>query len=132
MKWGKNFNVKLNVLHWVMQVSLVVKLIGSSKSSFQRIIKRFEETSDFHDWRRSDRPKRLNDRNIRMLKRLTENNARYSSYETANKLNNSLKNPMYKITVITYLHKNGYEYKTKIKKVIPYRRTEKTKDLIDV
>ena len=67
-----------------------------------------------------------------MLKRLTENNARYSSYETANKLNNSLKNPMYKITVITYLHKNGYEYKTKIKKVISYRRTKKTKDLIDV
>ena len=43
-----------------------------SKSSAQRVIKRFEETGDFHDRRRSGRPKKFNDRNIRMLKRLTE------------------------------------------------------------
>ena len=115
-----------------MLVSLVVRLIGISKSSVQRIIKRFEEAGDFHDRQRSDRPKKLNDRNIRMLKRLTENSARYSSYETNNKFYNSLKNPVYKTTVITCFHKNGYEYKTKIKKAISYRRTEKTKDLIDV
>ena len=49
-----------------------------------------------------------------MLKPLTENNGRYSLCETTNKLSNSLKNPVCKTTVITYLHKNGYEYKTKI------------------
>ena len=51
-----------------------------------------------------------------MLKRLTENNGRYSSHETTNKLNDSLKNSVCKTTVITHLHKNGYEYKTKIEK----------------
>ena len=46
---------------------------GISKSSVQRAIRRFEETGDFHDGRRSGRPKKLNDLNIRMLIRLTEN-----------------------------------------------------------
>ena len=45
-----------------------------------------------------------------------ENVDRHSSRETTIKLNNSLKNPVYKTTVLNYLHKNGYEYKTKIKK----------------
>ena len=89
---------------------------GISKSSVQCAIKRFEEKGDFHDRRRSGRSKKLNDRNIRMLKRLTENDDHYSSHETTNKLNNSLKNPLCKTTVITYFHKNSYEYKTKIKK----------------
>ena len=34
----------------------------------------------------SDGPKKLNDRNIRMVKRLTENNDRYSSRKTTNKI----------------------------------------------
>ena len=51
-----------------------------------------------------------------MLKRLTENNGRYSSRKTTKKLNNSLKNPVCKTTVATYLYKTGYEYKKKIKK----------------
>ena len=87
------------------------KVIGISKSPVQRAIKRFEETDDFHNRLRSGRSKKLNDGNIRMLKRLTENDGRYSSLETTNKLNNSLKNPVCKTTVIAYLHKNGYEYK---------------------
>ena len=33
-------------------------------------------------------------------------------------LNNSLKSPVCETTVINYLHKNGYEYKTKIKKSV--------------
>ena len=33
-------------------------------------------------------------------------------------LNNSLKNPVRKTTVIIHLHKNGYEYKTEIKKSV--------------
>ena len=55
----------------------------------------------------------MNDRNIRMLKHLTENNGRCSLPEITNKLHNSLKNPVCKTTVIIYFHKNGYEYKTK-------------------
>ncbi|CAM4834545.1 unnamed protein product, partial [Rotaria magnacalcarata] len=69
------------------------KIIRISKSSVQRAINCFEETGAFHDRRRSGRPKKLNDRNVRMLKRLTENDGRYSSREITNKLNNSLKNP---------------------------------------
>ena len=94
------------------------KVIGISKSSVQCAIKRFEETGGFHDRRRSGRAKKLNNGNIRMLKHLTENNGRYSPRGTTNKLNNSLKNPVCKTTVITYLHKNSYEYKIKMKKSI--------------
>ena len=90
---------------------------GISNSSVQRAIKRFEETGDFHDRRLSGRPKKLNDRNIRMLKCLTENDDRHSSRETTIKLNNSLKNLVCKTTVINYLHKNDYEYKAKMKKL---------------
>ena len=79
---------------------------GIFKSSVQRAIKRFEETGDFHNRRRSGRRKKLNDRNIRMLKLLTENDDHYSSRETTIKLNNSLKS-LCKTTVINYLHKNG-------------------------
>ena len=67
------------------------KVIGISKSSVQRAIKPLEETGNFYDRRRSGGPKKLNDRNIRMLKRFTENNSRYSLRETTNKINNSLK-----------------------------------------
>ena len=66
-----------------------------------------------------------------MLKCLTESNDHYSSHETTNKSNNSLKNPVYTTTVITYFHKNGYEHKTKIKAIF-YHKTEKTKDLLGV
>ena len=45
------------------------EVIGISKSSVQHVIKRFEETDNFHDRRRSGRSKKLNDRSIRMLKR---------------------------------------------------------------
>ena len=89
------------------------KIIRTSKSSVRRAVERFEETGDFYDRRRSGRLKKLTDRNIRMLNRLTKNNGRYSSRETTNKLNNLLKNSACKTTVIIYLHKNGYEYKTK-------------------
>ena len=37
------------------------KVIGISKSSVQRAIKRFVETDDFHDRRRGSRSKKLND-----------------------------------------------------------------------
>ena len=37
------------------------EVIGISISSIQRAMKRFEETDDFHDRRRSGRPPKLND-----------------------------------------------------------------------
>ena len=57
-------------------------IVGISKSSVQRALKRFEERGDFYDRPRSGRLKKLNDRNVRMLKRLTQNEGRYSSRET--------------------------------------------------
>ena len=39
----------------------VSKVTGISKSPVQRAIKRFEEAGNFHDRRRSDGPKKLND-----------------------------------------------------------------------
>ena len=52
------------------------EVTGICKLSVQRAIKRFEETDNFHDHRRNDRPNKLNARNIRMLKHLAENNSR--------------------------------------------------------
>ena len=42
------------------------KFIGSSKSFVQRSIKRFAERSGFHDRRRNGRPKKMNNRYVRI------------------------------------------------------------------
>ena len=62
-----------------------------------------------------------------MLKRLTQNEGRYSSRETCIRLNNSLENPVCRRTVINYLHKCGYEYKTRIKKPFLTKQHQKTR-----
>ena len=89
--------------------------VDMSKSSVHRALKRFEELGDFHDRRCSGRPKKLNNRNIRMLRRLVQDN-RYSAREITIRLNNQLINPVCVRTVTNYLHNCSYEYKTKITK----------------
>jgi transposase len=108
-----------------MTFEKISTIVGISKSSVHRALERFEERGDFHDRRRSGRPKKLNNRNIRMLKRLTENEGRYSSRETRIRLNNSLKNPVCRRTVVNYLHQCGYEYKTRIKKLFLTKQHKK-------
>jgi transposase len=92
------------------------KIVGISMSSVQRALARFEETGDYHDRPCSGRPKKLNDRNVRLLKRLIQNDGRYSSRETTIRLNNSLRSPVCRRTVINYLHDNGYQYNAKVKR----------------
>jgi len=91
----------------------ISNIVGISKSSVQRALKRYEETGGFQDRRHTGRPKKLNDRNIRMLKRIVQNDGRYSARETTIRLNNTLNNPVSIRTVINYLQQCGYEYKTK-------------------
>ncbi|CAF2146101.1 unnamed protein product, partial [Rotaria magnacalcarata] len=69
-------------------------IVGIFKSSVQRALKRFEERGDIYDRPRSGRPKKLNDRSVRMLQRLTQNEGRYSSHEICIRLNNSFENPI--------------------------------------
>ena len=86
-----------------------------SRTSVQRALERFEETGDFRDRSRSGRPKKLNERNVRMLKHLAkDDDNRSSACELMMKLNESLDKPICRRTVINYLQKCGYEYKIKI------------------
>ncbi|CAF4957996.1 unnamed protein product [Rotaria sp. Silwood1] len=68
-------------------------IVNMSKSSVQRAVKHFEEKSDFYDRRGSDRPKKLNDRNVRMFKHLVQTGHRYSAREIMLKLKTSIKIP---------------------------------------
>ncbi|CAF2778598.1 unnamed protein product [Rotaria sp. Silwood2] len=70
-------------------------ILGISKSSVQRALKRYEETGDFRDRRRTGIPKTLNNRNIRMLKHLIQNDGRhYSARKTTFRFINTLNNPV--------------------------------------
>ena len=65
--------------------------------------------------RRSGRPKRLSDRNIRELKRLIQSDNRLSAAKITTDLNMSVFKPMSKRSMRRYLKKLGYEYAIKIK-----------------
>ena len=94
----------------------IAALVGTSKSSAERGVKSFEATGDFHDRRRSGRPKKLNDRSLRLLKHLVQQGERYSARDLANSLNSSLEDPVCPRTVRNYLHQMAYEYRTMITK----------------
>ena len=88
---------------------------GISKTSVQRALETFEETGGFRDRSRSGRPKKLNERNVRMLKHLAkDDDSRNSARELMVKLNESLEKSICRRIVINYLQKCGYEYKIKI------------------
>ncbi|CAF4154283.1 unnamed protein product, partial [Rotaria sp. Silwood2] len=99
-----------------MSCRTISTFVGISKSSVQRALKRYEETGEFQDRPRAGRPKKLNERNMRMLKHLVQKGERYSGGEITIKLNDTLNSPVTSRTVINYLHQCGYEYKTQITK----------------
>ncbi|CAF4060051.1 unnamed protein product, partial [Rotaria sp. Silwood1] len=76
-----------------MTYRIISTIVNMSKSSVQRAVKHFEEKSDFYDRRGSDRPKKLNDRNVRMFKHLVQTGHRYSAREIMLKLKISIKIP---------------------------------------
>ena len=91
--------------------------IGVSRASIQRALERFEKTGGFQDRSRCGRPKKLNQKNVRMLKHLDKDDENGSSaLEITIKWNESLKKPVCSRTVISYLQKCGFEYKIKIQK----------------
>ncbi|CAF3067452.1 unnamed protein product, partial [Rotaria sp. Silwood2] len=100
--------------------------VGISKTSVQRALEIFEEIGGFRDRSRSGRPKKLNERNVRMLKPLAkDDDNRSSARELMVKLNESLDKPICRRTIINYLQKCGYEYKIKIEK--PFLNKENRK-----
>ena len=91
--------------------------VGISRASFQRALARFGTTGGFQDRPRCGRQKKMSQRNVRMLKHLVEDDTnRSSAREITIKLNESLKKPVYRRTVINYLQKRGLEWKVKIQK----------------
>lgn len=74
-----------------MSYRAIAANVGVSRAPVQRTLKRYDETSDFQDHPRSGRPKKLNDRNIRMLKHLVQDeDNRSSPRELMIQLNESL------------------------------------------
>lgn len=113
-----------------MSYRAIAANIGVSRASVQRALERFDETCGFQDCSRPGRPKKLNDRNVRMLKHLVQDDDnRSSARELMIKLNESLEKPVCRRTVINYLAKFGYEYKVKIEK--PYLNKQHRKARLD-
>ena len=87
-----------------------------SRCCVQNAIKKFEELGVHGDRKRSGRPRKLSDRDVRHLKRLVKGDARLSAAKITSDLNNSLPKPVTKRTVRNYLKELSYEYVVKVKK----------------
>ncbi|CAF3323878.1 unnamed protein product [Rotaria sp. Silwood2] len=92
--------------------------LGISRSSVQRALERFEEIGGFQDRHRSGRPKRLNKRQIHMLKHLIHNDDnRNSIHEIMKRLNESLEKPICRRTFVNYLQQCNFQFNGKFKKL---------------
>ena len=77
--------------------------IGISRASVQRALERFEETGGFQDRPRRGRPKKLNQRDVRMLKHLAkQDDNRSSAPEIMLKINETLEKPWWVNTDTVY------------------------------
>jgi transposase len=94
----------------------ISKQLGISRCCVQNAVKKYEETGSFDDKSRSGRPRKVNSRDIRHLKRLVKGETRLSASKIATDLNSSLPKPVTTRTVRNYLRELGYEYVVKIKK----------------
>ena len=85
--------------------------------------KDLKQTGGFQDCPSCGRPKKMSQRNVRTLRRLSEDaENRSSAHEITIKLNESLKKPVCRRTVINYLQKCDLQCKVKIQKPFLNRR----------
>ena len=90
--------------------------LGVSRCCVQNAIKRFEDTGSYGDKMRFGRPHKINERDIRHLKRLVKGEARLSASKITSDLNDSLPKPVTTRTVRNYIKNLSYEYVVKVKK----------------
>lgn len=95
-----------------VQISQQLKV---SRCCVQNAIKKFKKFGVYKDLKHTKRPKKINGRDIRHLKRLVNGDLRLSVSKITSDLNNSLTEPVSVVTVRRYLKDLGYEYVVKIK-----------------
>ena len=96
-----------------VQISKQLKI---SRHCVQNAIKKFKETGQYKDLKRTGRPKKIPDRSVRHLKRLVKGDVRLSAAKITSDSNASLPKPVSTRTVRRYLRDLGFEYVVKIKK----------------
>ena len=96
-----------------VQISKQLKI---SRDYVQNAIKKFKETGQYNDLKRTGRPKKIPDRSVRHLKRQVKGDSRLSAAKITSDLNASLPKLVSTRTVRTYLRDLGFEYVVKIKK----------------
>lgn len=99
-----------------MSMDEIAKQLNISKKCVHTAIKKYQATGEFTDKNRSGRPKKVDERNQRYLKRLVTGDNRLSVNKITKELNRTLREPICRRTVFNYLKKLGYEYKVKLKK----------------
>ena len=96
-----------------VQISKQLKI---SRHCVENAIKKFKETVQCNDLKRTGRPKKIPDRSVRHLKRLVKGDSRLSAAKITSDWNASLPEPVSTRTVRRYLRDLGFEYVVKIKK----------------
>lgn len=99
-----------------MTMDEVAGKLNISKCCVFNAIQKYKKTGEYVDKKRSGRPKRLDERDQRYLKRLVKGENRLSVSKITRDLNQSLSEPISSRSVFNYLKKLGYEYKVKLKK----------------
>jgi transposase len=72
----------------------ISKELRISRCCVQNVIKKYKKFGLYDDLKRSGRPKKVTDRDLRHLKRLVKGDARLSAAKTASDLNASLPNQL--------------------------------------
>ena len=94
----------------------ISKQLTVSRCCVQNAIKKYKKFGRYDDSKRSGRPKKIDERSIRHLKRLVNGDSRLCAKKITSDLNNTLPKPVSTMTVRRYLKDLGYEYVVKIKK----------------
>ena len=93
----------------------VSKQLNISRCCVQNTINKEKYLGTHESSKRSERPKKLDERDFRHLKRLVKGNAPLSTTKIASNLNASLPKPVTTRTVRTYLNELGFECMVKVK-----------------
>ena len=99
-----------------MPMDEAAKQLNISKTCVFNAVKKYKETDEFVDEKRSERWRKLGKCDQHHLKRLVKGENMLSVSKIRKDLNQSLPEPITSRTVFNYLKRLSYEYKVKVKK----------------
>ncbi|CAF3183212.1 unnamed protein product [Rotaria socialis] len=94
----------------------ISKQLNISRCCAQNAIKKYKDQGNYNDLKSSGRPRKVDGRGLRHLKRLVKGDERLSAAKIATDLNASLPKPITTRTVRNYLKELGFEDVVKVKK----------------